>query len=636
MKTRLVAALFISILFSQSFANYFDKPLTEFRAIDGYGNNINHPEWGSSNQAFIRKAPSAYTDSLNTPAGETRPSARKISYDIFTQIESHPNPQGASNFLWLWGQFVDHDIDLTAGPNEGEEELFNIPVPTGDMYFDPNSDGDKWIMLTRSGFASGTGVSGIPRQQVNLITAFLDASMVYGSDPSRNQYLRKEGGKLKMTGDSLLPLNDGSQPNAGGNSTDLYVAGDVRANENMALTSLHNLFVREHNRLVDEIKNNHPDWNDEMLYQHAKAIIEGQVQAITFNEFLPQLLGQHAFKKQMEYRKNVNPQISNLFATAAYRLGHTLLDNMLYRFEKNGDEYEHGNMPLQYAFFNPEEYAVTNNLEAVFRGMAGSHAEAMDTKMVTSVQNFLFGQPGSGGFDLASLNIQRGRDHGLGDYNSVREIYHLKKFTNFSQITDDFELQQQLENLYSTPDNIDLFVGGLAEKTVKKSMLGQLFKKILKEQFSRIRSGDRFWYSQRLPKKLVKKINRIRLSDIIKRNSHITHLQPNIFQAYKRMGGDEFDNDVVGSDHKDLIIGFGGNDNLFGGEGHDCFSFAPNSGHDIIHNWEQGDRIDISAYKKTPKEIRIIRKRHQVKIVLDSQNSITVLTTIFNKNAIRY
>ena len=83
-----------------------------------------------------------------------------------------------SAMVYAWGQFIDHDLDLTP---TGGTEPFNIQVPTGDPYFDPNSTGTQVIPTTRSVFDPHTGTSASnPRQQVNTITSWLDASMVYG------------------------------------------------------------------------------------------------------------------------------------------------------------------------------------------------------------------------------------------------------------------------------------------------------------------------------------------------------------------------------------------------------------------------------------------------------------------------
>src|SRR5439155_18013662 len=116
-----------------------------------------------------------------------------------------------------------------------------------------------------------------PRQQVNTVTAWVDGSIVYGSDATRAAALRTlSGGKLSTSNDNLnlLPSNTAGLANA--NDThqtpddQLFLAGDVRANENIELTSLHVLFVREHNRIAADIASNNPGLSDESIYQQAR------------------------------------------------------------------------------------------------------------------------------------------------------------------------------------------------------------------------------------------------------------------------------------------------------------------------------------------------------------------------------
>jgi hypothetical protein len=173
------------------------------------------------------------------------------------------------------------------------------------------------IPLTRSKSASGPGVTS-PRQQVNVMTAFLDGSMVYGSDSTRAAALREfVGGRLKTSSGNLLPFNTGGLSNANDAhifpDNQLFLAGDVRANENSELTSLHTLFMREHNRLAAIIVSQHPTWNDEQVYQQARRLVIGEIQQITYNEFLPALLGPGALAPYSGYKPNVNPGISTEF-----------------------------------------------------------------------------------------------------------------------------------------------------------------------------------------------------------------------------------------------------------------------------------------------------------------------------------
>jgi len=610
-----------------------------YRNIDGSDNNPNYSEVG---QVFLRKVPSDYANNESEPSGADRPNPRHISNEIFAQSESEPEPSGVSDMFWLWGQFLDHDIDLTGEDHEGE--AFNIQVPTGDPYFDPFFTGMVEIPLTRSGFEEGTGENGVPREQTNEITPFIDASNVYGVDEARLAFMRADGGKLKVTesdyGD-LLPYNTAMLPNAGGPSDTLFVAGDVRANENVALTSMHTLFVREHNRLVDEIAKENPHFTDEQLFQEAKVLVEALMQQITYHEFLPLLVGEDALDAYTGFDAAVNPEIANVFATAAFRLGHTLLSNEVERIDEEGNEIEAGHLLLKDAFFAADEVLLEEGIESIFRGMSEGYAEALDTQLVDAVRNFLFGPPGAGGLDLASLNIQRGRDHGLSDYNSVREAYGLDRVESFSDITSDTELAAKLEDVFGDVDSIDVFVGGLAEDAVNGGLLGELFHTIVVDQFTRLRDGDKYWYEDRLSESQLDWVQSVKLSDIIEWNTDVEIIQSDVMLAYERIVGTKHRDKLVGTDESDLIIGgkgkdilkgMAGNDELhggkgrdvmYGGEGEDRFVFTYKSGKDTIKDFEQGiDKIDLTDFHITFDDLHIKEKRGDITVRVDAKTQI--------------
>jgi len=244
----------------------------EVRSVDGSGNNIANPEFGMAGTPLLRLAPEAYGDGIKTPAGETRISAREVSNMLSAQMSDIPNSVGASDWIWQWGQFLDHDIDLT--PDNSAEPL-PISVPEGDPFFDPGGTGTQVIGFNRSIRDPMTGISD-PRQQLNLITSFIDASNVYGSDAVRAATLRTHDGTgwLATTrGGLALPFNTDGLANAGGPDPRLYLAGDVRANEQIALTSTHTLFMREHNRLAAELVANDPSLSGEEIYQQARKIV---------------------------------------------------------------------------------------------------------------------------------------------------------------------------------------------------------------------------------------------------------------------------------------------------------------------------------------------------------------------------
>src|SRR5207248_4279147 len=133
------------------------------------------------------------------------------------------------------------------------------------------------------------------------------------------------GGKLKTSPGNLLPLNNstyfpnGTLPMANDahivSDTQLFAAGDVRANENIELTAMQTLFVREHNRIAAQLKAARPLWGDEQLYQQARRTVIAELQVIAYTEWLPSLLGPNALPGYTGYKPNVNPAIANEFPT---------------------------------------------------------------------------------------------------------------------------------------------------------------------------------------------------------------------------------------------------------------------------------------------------------------------------------
>jgi hypothetical protein len=502
----------------------------EARSIDGRNNNIQNPSWGSANSQLLRYVDPDYEDGIAQPSGADRPNVRDVSNAVAAQEQPIYNEKKASDMIWQWGQFLDHDIDLTSS---NPIEPFPIPVPTGDPYFDPNGTGTQEIFLARSVYDPTTGTTqNNPRQQINQITSYIDGSMVYGSDPTRAAALRTLDGtaRLKTSSGNLLPFNTDGLPNEGGAAPTLFVAGDVRANEQVALTAMHTLFVREHNRVADLMHDHFPRLSDDAVYEAARAWVGALIQVITYKEFLPILLGPDALKPYIGYKSDVNPGISNEFSTAAYRLGHSLLSPVLLRLEKNGKPIREGHLPLRNAFFAPSRITNEGGIEPLLRGLATNQAQELDNYVIDDVRNFLFGLPGAGGFDLASLNLQRGRDHGIPTYNDVRLALGLNPALTFADITKRPDVQQRLESVYGRVELVDVWIGGLAEDHRPGAMVGELIYTILVDQFERLRDGDRFFYLNAFPSFTIRSLETTTLADVIRRNTTINReIQDNVF-----------------------------------------------------------------------------------------------------------
>lgn len=522
----------------------------EFRTIDGVGNNAVNPEWGAAGGPLFQYVPPGFADGVSSPARSQVMNAREISNILFEQDELIFDSHGLSDFIWAFGQFLDHDITLVHNHAEAEwmTEGFPIVIPDDDVYMTPG----KIIPLMRSKEMDGSGNGpGNPRRYANDITAYIDGSAVYGSDEDRASWLRTfEGGKLKMSKGGRLPWNtvDGEfnsaidpeapvMEDAVGLSKKLFVAGDLRANENPLLLSVHTLFVREHNRLCDELLNSDPGLDpsdpdtEEWLYQTARRIVGAIIQRITYEEWLP-AIGVKV-PEYTGYDPNIDPSISNIFSAAAFRWGHTAINERVLRFNVDGSVSDHGHIELHEAFFNPIE-SLRLPLEVYFKGMGIQNQQDVDCKLVGSLRNFLFNNnPVLGGLDLAAINIQRGRERGLPDYNTVRESLGLDRKEEFIEICIDETQAQVLEAVYGDIDQLDPWVGMLAEDHLPGSKFGELINVIMGDQFDALRTGDRYYYEHdlHLSDSYLTIVNGSSFSEVIKRNTDIECFQDDVFVA---------------------------------------------------------------------------------------------------------
>ncbi|KAJ8313982.1 hypothetical protein KUTeg_008543 [Tegillarca granosa] len=160
--------------------------------------------------------------------------------------------------LMAWGQFLAHDMVLTPESSE-------------------------------------------PRQQINQITAFIDASNVYGSSEEETDALRNK-------------------------TTDGTLTGDERVNTVPNLIMMHLMFAREHNRIVKILDEYHSRWGEKKKFQEARKIVGALMQHITYSEYLPKILSQAYMDSNGlgntandPYDTSVNPGIINGYGSAAGR-----------------------------------------------------------------------------------------------------------------------------------------------------------------------------------------------------------------------------------------------------------------------------------------------------------------------------
>jgi hypothetical protein len=327
----------------------------------------------------------------------------------------------------------------------------------------------------------------------------------------------------------MMPFNHAMMPTAPAPMPEKVLGGEVRANEQLGLFARHTLFVREHYHVCQMMQESFPQLRGERLLQLARVLVGAEIQVITYRDWLPVLVGPDALAPYTGYDMTVEPSIANEFSTAAFRFGHTMLPPELLRLAANGSSIPEGPIALRDAFFNPQVVMDEGGIDPILRGLAYQRPQAIDPLVIDEVRNFLFGPPGSGGFDLASLNIQRGRDHGLPAYNELRVALGLAPKASWLDVTSDPIRAWRLAQAYPTPDHMDAWVGCLAEDTVPGALIGELARAVLVDQFERLRDGDRFWY-QMLAPQWAEWAEQQTLADIIRRNTGIgAELQDDVF-----------------------------------------------------------------------------------------------------------
>ncbi|KAL5280951.1 PXDN family protein [Megaselia abdita] len=566
----------------------------KYRTIDGTCNNLNNPTWGASLTAFRRIEKPVYENGFSMPVGWSKgklyngyekPLARLISTKLISTKEITSDNK-ITHMTMQWGQFLDHDLDH-AIPSVSSETwdgidckktceyaapCFPMDVPQND----PRVLNRRCIDFVRSSSICGSGMTSVffdsvqQREQINQLTSYIDASQVYGYSKEFANDLRNlttEEGLLRA-GVSFpgqkpsLPFaapQDGidCRRNLDESKMNCFVAGDIRVNEQVGLLAMHTIWMREHNRIASQLKKMNKHWSGDTIYNEARKIVGAQMQHVTYKQWLPIILGSKGMEMLGEYKgynPNLNPSIANEFATAALRFGHSLINPILHRLNETYLPIPQGNLQLHKAFFAPWRLAYEGGVDPLMRGLF-----TVPAKLKTPEQNLnsdltekLFQTAHAVALDLAAMNIQRGRDHGIPSYNEYRKFCNLTEAKTFDDLKVEIiseDVRSKLEDIYGHPDNIDIWVGGILEEQVEGGKVGPLFRCLLIEQFTRLRDGDRFYYenpSVFMPEQL-QQIKQSNLGRVLCDNGdNITEVTENVFMLPSTQGGYKQCEDIQG------------------------------------------------------------------------------------------
>ncbi|CAD5221006.1 unnamed protein product [Bursaphelenchus xylophilus] len=556
---RLLLTTLASLILSANTTTALER-VHEYQRYDGWYNNLANPQWGTINSRLHRDAPSSYEDGVYKLWEKDLPSARNISNLVFKGPDGIPNARNLTTMMAFFSQVVAYEI-MQSTQISCPLEMHKIPVPKCDTVFDSHCKGETQIPFTRAKYDKTTGHGlNSPREQVNDRTAWIDASFLYSTQEPWVAALRSYvNGTLKehdvMKGyppfnNPHIPLINPPPPQIHRlmRPERLFILGDPRVNENPGLLSFGLILFRWHNIQAKDLAEQHADWTDEELFQGARRMVIATLQKIIYYDYLPALLGgeygNRADYEYTGYKPFLPPGISHSFATTAFRFPHTIVPpGMLFRIKSEKCKFrdEVGGYPalrLCQNWWNAQDIVRGYTVDEIVLGMASQLAEAEDNIVVEDLRDFIFGPMHFTRLDVVSTSIMRARDNGILPYNRLRKVYGLPERTwetiNDKMYTEKPEMFAALKNMYHGDINkLDAYVGGMLETDGKGP--GELFAVIIKDQFKRLRDGDRFWFENAdngiFTKEEIAAIHNITMKDIIVKTTEIqeNYLQDDVF-----------------------------------------------------------------------------------------------------------
>ncbi|XP_029341297.1 peroxidase-like [Acyrthosiphon pisum] len=488
----------------------------DYRSFDGSCNNVKRKYLGKANTPYKRLLFPVYTDGVYKMPNiyeELLPNPRSVSTSFVKDENS--TDQTKTMMMAYWALFIGHDLSHTPFSTMGKDNRFvnccdkdksiqssliknirsckPIFIPNEEKFF--KTDPFDCMNYVRSRPAVRSDCTFGPMEQMNQATHYLDASMIYGTTEQQMMSLRH--------------TSDGSGT--------CYKFGDIRANAFPQLSTLYMLWINEHNRLSYQLSREKPNWTDDQLFWETRKIVTACIQHITYNEWLPALLGVNYTKENglglgnsTTYDENADPTVSNSFATAILPFANSMItdkissyDVTVYNDLKNiypvfWNDFKYIKGSLKETYNRPLLVEDLIDFERILGGLILQPTQKVDMLFTQTITNYLYSidPNNSFGMDVLSLDIQRSRDHGIPSYTQFRKYCGLKDIENkqdLSKIMVDGSADRLLK-LYKTWNDIDLLVGALLEKHVDDAMVGPTMRCIIREQFVRTRIADRYFY----------------------------------------------------------------------------------------------------------------------------------------------
>lgn len=314
-------------------------------------------------------------------------------------------------------------------------------------------------------------------------------------------------------------------------------------------------------------------WDQDKMFNAAKLVVEMEYQHAAVDQYARNVTPN--IQEFGAYSTNVNSAISLEYSQAAFRFGHSTLRETIDTIDPSGGlTGKIMGYALKEAFLAPEKFADVG-ASGIILGMTHQQMNEVDEFVTPALNQGLLGQP----LDLAAINIARGRDLGIPTLNEFRHAIGLTEYSSWNDFGQNMQhptslanfiaayafdgdmakaqhivdivdgldpgaTQSEIDQAYAFMNGdaaaggagtlafnqIDTWLGGLAEIHQPGGLLGETFDRVFVDQIEKLMDGDRFYYLYRLfGTQFGNEVGNGQLKDIVERNTGLTHLNGNIF-----------------------------------------------------------------------------------------------------------
>lgn len=442
--------------------------------------------------------------------------------DLVSWVFAPPAPTSVmmpqvSNLVWAWLQFIGQDVSNARTSDAGT--IYGGATA-------PSLQRSAYVLDSRDN-----------RQQINYASPYIDLSQIYGNDLNAYTEVRRNdgSGKLKSVYTPNQPIGDDEMP-IYNETLQQFIHLDARYNDNPVLMALYVLFVREHNYWATTLAAEEPHLNEHELFNIARHITIAEVQSITYNEFLPLLVGDSASKYSGSCFTDPSFQhgeddiaevideylhrttVYNEWATSALHVYQSLMPNSV-----DVRDVDNSTVIDTLSLLNDTQqaaYAWSNGIGGILLGATQQEAQKRDIEVADALRLH-----NGATLDLAAIQIARARDHQIPPYQAFYNLFFSRHHVSCETIAYNSDLCLDVEAVYGVDEDFDLLTGILAEKQNTKTILGPVATSIFIKQFGLIRRNDYYFYLwDKIVASYRMELHKTTLSKIIARNTNIARV----------------------------------------------------------------------------------------------------------------